>query len=387
MRVEEPRIKRLSAYRVRIRIREPFAIAIKTFLEAENLIVTLESEDGLIGYGESAPEKLITLDTVEEAEAYLKALTLMLEEADPAKVNEAMNLLEKKQGIRSQTARAAVDMAVYDLLGKHRGLPAYRLLSSQEPIHTPPTTLTVGIRSPEEVAQTVKRYLERYGALGLRRIKLKLEGDPERDLERVKAAASLFDGELVLDANQGYSPDKAVESFKAMWRELGKRILLIEEPCRKGDLEAMKYVSERVETPIFADESVVSLEDLRRVGETGCASGVNIKLQKAGGITPALEMAGEAEKYGLKLMVGSMFETTLSLSAAMHFVAVTPSVINEDLDSDIILFEDLGLMDVSPRETFRNGSRIPPKRPGLGVNPSPLLKALLSEEIKTWKAV
>lgn len=379
----------LRVYRLDVEVREPFSIAIKTFFRVSNLIVALMSDEGVVGYGESAPEKLITLDTVEEAESFLKALEPMLEGMEPApgELNRLMDSLEER-GVRSQTARAAVDMAVYDLLGKARGVPAYKLISDQVEPHVAPTTVTIGIRSPGEVAEAVRRYVEELGGLGLRRVKLKLEGDMERDVERVRAAASAFEGELTLDANQGYRrPEEAVEALRRIWREHGDRILLVEEPCRKGDLEAMKMVKEAVEIPVFADESVVDLEDLRRVGESGCASGVNIKLQKCGGITPALKMAEAAERYGLKLMVGSMAETTLSLSAAIHFTAATPSIICEDLDSDIILFQHVQPMSPGPRETFREGARVPPDGPGLGVSPSPWLEELLSGRLRAWRVV
>ena len=367
-----PKITSVNVFGFDIKLEEPFKISFKTFTHVRNLLIVIKTDDGIIGYGEAAPFKAITGDSRKDAIRFSYLAIGKLLGADPTNlkmIHEILEEVEKLTNIHSQTIKAAIDMACYDICGKMENKPVYKLLGAEKP-NCIPNTLTIGIRSVQETVETAKRYLEIFREDGLKRIKLKLSGNPTKDYERVIAVAKFFDGELTLDANQAYTnPDIAVNVFRKLYEELGDRIILIEEPCPKGELDKMKYVKEKVEIPIFADESAATYRDAIKIAEHAAADGVNIKLQKAGGIYWGLKIAKVAHDYKLKLMVGCMLESGLSIAAGVHFASAIRDVINTDLDADLTLPRDI--IDESSRMLFENGARIPRENPGLGVKLNP----------------
>jgi len=376
------KIKELKVFRLDIALKEAFTIAFKTYTHAHNCLVVLETDNGIKGYGESSPDKPITGDSQEEALTFMKAAAERLRGhiLDVEEVHKTLLELEKKMGLKSQTGKAAIDMACYDAIGKAEEKPIYQILGRGKPLEVP-TTLTIGIKTIEETIETAKRYMEEFGEYGLKRIKLKLSGDPKEDLERVLRVAEIFPGELTLDANQGYkNPEQAIEVFDKMYDELGKRIILVEQPTPKEDLDALKKVSEESPIPVFADESAATLEDVIKIVELGAAAGINIKLQKIGGIYYGVKAAEEANKAGIKLMVGCNEETHIAISAAIHYTSSTSGMMNADLDSDLLLF-DLNIVKEDPLETFVSGARVPREKPGLGVELSNWFKALVEDRL------
>ncbi|MHA1617324.1 MAG: mandelate racemase/muconate lactonizing enzyme family protein [Candidatus Njordarchaeales archaeon] len=379
------KIRDVRLFILDVRLQEPFAISFKTFTHAENFLVVVETEDGLVGYGEGAPFKPITGDSREEALDFAKRVAKELKGftfTDVREVHEALNKIGNELGFTSQTVLAAIDMAIYDILGKSKNVPVYKILGAEKP-HLVPNTLTIGIKPIDKTVESAKKLMSDFKENGLKRIKLKLSGDLKSDIERVLAVAKVFPGEFTLDANQGYKdPEDAVKLVKKLYNELGDRIILLEEPCPKGDIEKMKYVKDRSEIPIFADESAATVEDARRVAEAGAADGINIKLQKAGGIYYGLKIAEIAKEHNLKLMVGCMLETGISIAAGIHFATAIKEVINTDLDSDLTLGINI-LKEIHP---FKDGCRVPLEAPGLGIEPLEIIKNIINEDLRLLKA-
>jgi L-alanine-DL-glutamate epimerase-like enolase superfamily enzyme len=137
----------------------------------------------------------------------------------------------------------------------------------------------------------------------------------------------------------------------------------------------MKYVNENSLVLVFADESVTTVEEARKIIQQKSASGINIKLQKTGGIYYASKIANLAGKKELKLMVGCNEETYLAISASINFVAGTPYILSADLDSDILL--NINITSENPTDSFKDGSRVPTEKPGLGVSIADWLKAII----------
>ncbi|MDW8021242.1 MAG: dipeptide epimerase [Nitrososphaerota archaeon] len=382
------KIKDISVYQVDIALKEEFTIAFKTYTHAYNFLVVLETSEGIRGYGEGCPDKPITGDSREEAIKFLElAKKALLEE--PIEIEHLHSVIKdfsNKIGFKSQTAEAAIDMAIYDILGKSEGIPVYWLFDVRN-LFKVPNTLTIGIKSIEETVKTAIRYSEEYRKFGLKRIKLKLSGSPEEDYERVIRVADNFSGELTLDANQGYrDPRIAIKTFNQLYESLGGKIVLIEQPTPREDLKSLKMISEEVEIPIFADESAITLEDVQRIASTRSADGVNIKLQKIGGIFNAIRAAKIASSAGLKVMVGCNEETHIAISAAIHAVAGMHDVVSTDLDSDILLF-DINIVREDPLENFVNGVRVPRNKPGLGIELTPWFKHILNNAISINRVV
>ncbi len=375
------KIKKIKVFKMNLPLKEPFSISFKTYIQAQNVLVIIETDEEIEGYGEGSPDKLITGDSQEEALSFLKSVAKQLvgEPVDIGLIHEKMKTIESNLGFKSQSGKAAIDMACFDIIGKKLGKPVYKILGSAKP-NLVPTSLTIGIKTPEETVKSARKYMETFEKNGLRRIKLKLSGNPEEDIRRVIKLSEVFPGELTLDANQGYKkPEVAVKVFNKLYESIGSRLLFVEEPCPKGDLKMMKYVNDNSPIPVIADESVTSLEDAERVIQQNSASGMNIKLQKSGGIYYASKIAKLAGEKGFKLMVGCNEETYLAISASINFVAGTSYISSADLDSDILL--NLNITNENPIDSFKDGCRVPVEKPGLGVSIADWLKAIVNEQI------
>ena len=360
-------LKSIKIFKLDIALREPFRISFQTFTHLNNVLITLTSTDNISSCGEAAPFKPITGDSREEAIRFLQLAAGRLIGRDIRDLHELhmiLNELEHDSGLISQTAKTALDTAFLCLIGKIENKPVFKLLGASKP-NIVKNTLTIGIKSIQDTVRTVKEYMGEFSEFGLSRIKLKLAGDSEKDINRVIKVAEVFDGELTLDANQGYvDPEIAARTFNRMYEEIGERIILIEEPCPKGDIDKLKYVKEHSEIPIFADESAATFEDAKKVIEHEAADGINIKLQKAGGIYWGKKIAELANDYNIKLMTGCMLETGISIAAGVNFASAMKGMINTDLDSDLTLPINI----VEKPLPFQNGARIPIDKPGLGIS-------------------
>ena len=348
----------VSAYRYEYKLDEPLSISFHTWYYRENVIVKLRF-GSFCGYGEAVPFKGITGDSQAEVIEEVKMIKKL--DLDPMTIDaEAFHLYLRKMGIESTTLYAALDFAYHDLLGKIKKLPTYSLYSDH--INYVPNSVTVFLKeSVEDTVSEAVRIMKRYPHLKVMKIKLKGEGD----IERCRAIRNVIEKDIsfILDANQGFDdPREAVNVINQLSLILG-RIILVEEPCPKGEIDKLKYVKEHVnDTLIFADESAVDINDVKMIINRQAADGINIKLQKTGGIWPARVIAEECKKHGLKVMVGSMLEGPLAIAAGVHFGASTDNVILTDLDMDL----DMKQHSETIIE-FADGGRFPSKLFGLGI--------------------
>lgn len=348
----------LQVKKINFKLEEPISISFHTFHYRENVLVILRHKD-LVGYGEAAPFKSITGDSQEEVieqSNFIKELPLNPEKNS---VEDLHKYLDKK--IKSQTLRCAVDFAYHDLLGKLKKIPTYNLYARKPKLTE--NSITIFIKeSPKETTIEAKRIFDKYPYLKLLKIKLKGEGD----IERVKAIKKVAPARLkfIVDANQGFNdPKNAVKTLTEIKKVLGD-VVLVEEPCPKKQLDKLKFVKDNLKSMlVFADESAATIDDVRKIIKKQAADGVNIKLQKAGGIFPSKKIAKMCEENNLKVMVGCMLEGPLAISAGVHFAVSTPNVILTDLDIDLEMpVHAKGIAE------FKNGVRIPNKKAGLGVD-------------------
>ncbi len=347
----------LIAHTLNIKLAEPITISFHTWRYIENILVTLRYQ-GLEGYGEAAPFKPITGDSQAEVIGILKGLPAL--DLDPEKDSPERlhGLLDTR--VPSQTLKAAIDFAYHDLLGKRKGIPSYQLYAN-----TPacvPNTITLFIKdSPAEVREAAATIYRKYPHLKI--LKIKLKG--RDDFERIQAiqSASPTGMAFTLDANQAFAdPREAAHTINRIVGTL-RNVILVEEPCPKGDLDKLAYVKENVrDTMVFADESAATIDDAKRVIAAQAAHGINIKLQKAGGIWPGRLIASLCKKANLKVMVGSMLEGPLANMAGVHFAVSTPNVTLSDLDMDLDM-----PAHVQGMASFQNGVRAPNEKPGFGI--------------------
>lgn len=250
------------------------------------------------------------------------------------------------------SGRCALDIALHDLHAKALGKPLYQVLGL-DPSRTPQSCVTIALDETAAMAR-----LARETALPILKIKL---GDPDRDVEIVRAIRGACSSKLRVDANAGWTREQARRIIPALL-EIG--IELIEQPLAKQDLEglkALKHEFGKSGVPIYADESFQSAADLDELAH--CVDGVVIKLMKAGGIHGALTQITSARARGLRVMLSCMVESALASTAAAHIASLADEV---DLDSSFLVKDD-------PFTGMRlDGARVVlPAGPGLGVEPSP----------------
>lgn len=222
-------------------------------------------------------------------------------------------------------ARCALDIALHDRIARDRGLALFELLGLLKPTSTP-TAFTISIDTPEAMAESARKIPE-YSV-----IKLKLGSDD--DIARVAAVrAARPDVKLYVDANAGWTLEKAIEEIKKLEPY---HLELIEQPLPKNEIAGMGHLQEQTKIPIVADESVQTLEDIDALGAAG-VKGVNLKLMKIGGLAPALKMLQRARKLEMKIMLGCMVETSIGTTAMAHLAALADWV---DLDAPLLIKND-----------------------------------------------
>jgi L-alanine-DL-glutamate epimerase-like enolase superfamily enzyme len=351
------RIIQLEAWPVTMELSQPYTIAYETVEAVTNIFLRVESSSGVIGYGCAAPDEHITGET---PESVLKALddvvTAAIKGSDPLR---PIMLLERlKPLLRSQpSVIAAVDMALFDILGKVCNLPLWRLLGGfRDRIRT---SITVGILPEKETVERAREHVAR----GFKCLKLKGGLDVDSDISRVLQVREAVGREIELrfDANQGFTVE---DSLKFVEKTRKARLELFEQPTPKGQPEMLRQVSTTVAIPVMADESLTSLRDAFRIARSGLADMVNVKLMKVGGISEALQINSVARAAGLEVMVGCMDEAALAISAGLNFALARPNVVYADLDGHLGLLGDPSQGIV----ILQNGKLFPNNNPGLGFN-------------------
>lgn len=351
------RISNIAAWIVPLELRVPYAIAYEDIERTENVFLRMETSTGVFGYGCAAPAPEVT------GERAADVLAVIDERARPALRNtdplRYVMLLERLRGplLAFPSARAAIDMALADILGKVAGQPLWKLLGGfRDRIKT---SVTIGILPAQETVERARDFL----AQGFRCLKLKGGRDVDDDVERVCLVREEVGRavELRFDANQGFTVEGCLR-FLSLTRRA--RLELIEQPTPCSDPEMMGRVASRTPVPVMADESLMTLRDAFRIARNGIADMVNIKLMKVGGISEALLINSVARAAGLEVMVGCMDESALAISAGLHFALARPNVRYADLDGHLDLIGDPAAGAVR----LRNGVLFPNLAPGLGVD-------------------
>lgn len=197
--------------------------------------------------------------------------------------------------------------------------------------------ITVSVNSPEEMAWDASEYIKR----GYRTLKTKVGVDSALDILRVKKIREAVgnDIKLRLDANQGWNAKEAVRTIRKL-EDMGMNIELVEQPVKAHDIDGLKYVTDRVDTPIMADESLFTPEDAFRILKLKAADILNIKLMKCGGLHNALKINAMAESCGVECMLGSMIESKIGITAAAHLACGKLNITRVDLDAVDLMAED-----------------------------------------------
>lgn len=340
-------------------LKKPFKTALRQTSVSESIIVKVYTDDGQVGFGSAAPTAVITGDTLDSIRSAIvdfispAILTMDIEEFEPMMKRLHSSIY------RNTSAKAAMDMALYDLYGKHFKLPLYKLFGgARKEIES---DITVSVNSPEEMAADAIEYIKR----GYTTLKTKVGIDSQLDIIRVKRIREAVgsDIKLRLDANQGWIAKEAIKTIRKL-EDMGMNIELVEQPVKAHDIEGLKYITDNVDTLIMADESLFSPEDAFKILKLRAADILNIKLMKCGGLHNALKINAMAESCGVECMLGSMIESKIGITAAAHLACGKLNITRVDLDA-----VDLMAEDPIDGGVIVNGSRHAiPDSYGLGIN-------------------
>ena len=313
---------------LRVPLKTPFKTALRTVDTVEDIVVLVRTDSGHTGHGEAPPTAVITGDThgsiVEAIERHIKPRLIG---QDISNLNHICGLIQNSME-RNTSAKAAVEIAVYDLWGQLHGAPLYQMLGGGDPVIT--TDITISVDHIDKMVADSIAAVDR----GFDSLKIKVGKDIGLDIERVKAIHAAVEGRalLRLDANQGWTAKQAVYAMHAL-EDAGVLLELLEQPVKAADIEGLKYVTERVHTPVMADESVFGPSQVFDLIQRRAADIINIKLMKTGGISNAVRVADIAALYGVQCMIGCMLESAISVAAAVHLaVAKADAITKVDLD-------------------------------------------------------
>jgi L-alanine-DL-glutamate epimerase-like enolase superfamily enzyme len=341
-------------------LKTPFKTAMRTVKEIEDVVVIMETDTGHIGYGSAPATAVITGDTHGSIiEAISKIISPALIGQDIEDLNKLTETVQHSI-VRNFSAKAATEIAIYDLYGQLYGAPLYKLLGGGDNVIT--TDITISVDYIDKMVEDTMAAID----LGFETLKIKVGKDPALDIERIKAIyAAVNERALIrLDANQGWTPKQTVSVLSAL-EESGVQLELVEQPVKGDDIEGMKYVTERIHTPVMADESSFGPKEAIELIRTRAADIINIKLMKTGGISNAIKIADIAGIYDIDCMIGCMLESSIGVAAAAHIAVAKASVITKiDLDTP-----SLGQYDpVSSGVQFSNAEITITDLPGLGIS-------------------
>lgn len=352
-------IQKIELKRQFVPLKKPFKTALRTVENLESILVKITCDNGMVGWGEASATVVITGDSLDSIEAaILKTIRPQLIGKNLLNYEDVFHVLHQSM-VGNSSAKAAVDMALYDLLAQRCGLPLYQFLGGYQ--NRLETDYTVSVNSPQEMGEDALQYLQQ----GFTVLKIKVGKDNiQDDILRIKEIRNRVGNQVKirLDANQGWQVKEAISSIRKM-EEMGLDIELVEQPVKAHDIAGLKMVTDAVDTPIMADESVFSPMHAFEVVKNRAADMINIKLMKSGGIYKAQIINHLAEECGVECMVGSMIESRVSVTAAAHFAASKKNITRFDFDAPLMLLKDLVVGGVQ----YEGRVMTLTDKPGLGI--------------------
>ena len=344
---------------LRVPLKTPFKTALRTVDTVEDIVVIVHTDTGHVGYGEAPATAVITGDTHGSiVEAVGKFIRPRLIGQDIANLNRITDLIQTALE-RNTSAKAAVEIAVYDLWAQLYDAPLYKMLGGGDPVIT--TDITISVDYIDKMVADSLAAVDR----GFESLKIKVGKDIGLDIERTKAIHAAVEGRalLRLDANQGWTAKQAVYAMSAL-ENAGVVLELLEQPVKAHDLAGLRYVTERVHTPVMADESVFGPREVVELIRMRAADIVNIKLMKTGGISNAVKIADICGLYGVDCMIGCMLESSIGVAAAVHLAVAKSDVISKvDLDGPSLCRYD----PVAGGVIFNESEISVTDAPGLGI--------------------
>lgn len=322
------RIEAVTCERLSVPLHTPFVTALRSTTATETVVVRVSDSDGVTGWGEAPQVWRVTGESLAGAEACVSgplAATVVGGRAD--------DLAALCRGVAEAVpgnfgAKSAVDVALHDLAARRLEVSLPRMLGTA--VHRVPTDVTLSASDAGALGEAAEKRV----ADGFTVLKMKVGTSGSGDVERVRAVRERVgpDVAIRLDANQGWDRRQAVRSIRAM-EDSGLGVELVEQPVPAHDLEGLAWVTDRVNTPVLADEAMYGVRDLVELIRRRAADMVNVKLAKCGGLSAARTMLSLADAYGVEALVGSMMESPIGVGAAASLAAAHGGQLVNDLDA------------------------------------------------------
>ncbi|MCH9740733.1 MAG: dipeptide epimerase [Epsilonproteobacteria bacterium] len=352
------KITRIDTQLLKAPLKTPFKTALRTVTHLEDLVVSIHTDSGLIGYGEGAATAVITGETITSMLGAIEHIKPMLIGQELEAFNNLLKTVEQSI-IHNSTIKSALEIALYDLRAQSLKLPLYKLLGGSQTTFN--TDITISLNDIDTMLEDCQKAIN----LGYDILKIKVGETITKDYDRIKTITETFpETTLRIDANQAWSAKESVTLLQKLEKQ-GIVTDFIEQPVLAHDFRGMKYIKERTLTPLLADESVFSAKQAIELLEMDACDFINIKLAKCGGISHALKIADIAELYNVKCMIGCMLEGPVSVGAAVHVASARANTITMlDLDGANLLATNPvnGGVNFNESEITLNSSY------GLGVN-------------------
>ena len=347
-------IAKVDIFGICLPLKKPFIVSYDRYEDMPTILVRIELANGVIGWGEAVPDQHVTGETwnsvLQILEHELAPLLIGLSPFQIELIHHKMN----KKILGNPSAKAAIDCALYDLMGKVTNQPVYQLIGGKaHEFLTVPQIIS--IKSPAEMAEDARRIVLE----GFNNIKIKVGTDTQTDIERIRAVRNAIPKEVKLrvDANQGWD---RISTLTVIEQTKDCQVDWYEQPVLAEDILSLQEVRRVSHAKIMIDEGIHNTSDLLRVIQNRSADMVNIKLMKAGGIYPALAIASVAEAAGMPCQVGSMVESAIGTMAGAH-LSISRSIIkSNELVGPLMISQDIGTV-LYDKDRLRF-----PDLPGLG---------------------
>jgi o-succinylbenzoate synthase len=350
------KITDLKFEKIKIKLKKPFVISRGSTEYCESVLVKITTDEGYFGFGEATPSRSVTGESIDSVTAILPTFKEILIGQDPLAIERIHHILNK--AIAGNTAaKAAVDIALYDIKGKVMKEPLYKILGGFE--NKVQTDITIGIGAPQEMANEAKERV----AGGFNILKIKTGIDLKNDVEAIRLIRkSVGDSiRLKIDANQGWNIHDTLTAIKMME---SYNVEAVEQPLADWDFDGSALLRKKTDMKIILDESVHNAHDAMHAIKKDSADMINIKLMKSGGLYEAEKINTIAESAGINCMVGCMVETKVALTAGASLVAAKKNITDADLDSFMYYEEYEGIKGGFEVE---GDTIILSDKPGLGI--------------------
>ena len=331
------KIKQLEIFAIDLPLIEPFIVSYDTYPSMPSIIVKLTTECGLVGWGESVPDDHVTGETIESTYAVLKhKFAPLLIGQNPMNFEAIHHLLDS--AVKNvPAAKAAIDIACFDVTGKKLGVPVYQLIGGR--YHDKfPVTHVLSIGEPEKMAADAEERVKQ----GYRSFKMKVGRDVASDVKRIQAVRKRVGDDIAIrvDVNQGWKTSRATLQALDALKSVG--LDWLEQPVVANDIDAMVEVKSKTTVPVMIDEGLCNMRDMREIIAKRAADKVNIKLMKCGGIYPAMKLAAMAEMAGMECQIGSMLESSIGSAAGFHVAFSKKVITSVELTGPLKFSKDIG---------------------------------------------